>query len=78
VTLNKIGTAQNPNPIPTTPTNGITAALKHGPPYGSIVYYVRTAGVDGNGNTVFSSAAVASAVQVMSGQLQNVLVTSVE
>jgi hypothetical protein len=78
VTLNKIGTAPNPNPVPTTLTNGITAAFKQGPPYGSIVYYVRTTAVDGNGNPIFSPAAVAQPVQIIPGQPQNVVVTSVK
>lgn len=78
VTLNRIGSVPNPSPIPTTLTNGITAAFKQGPPYGSIVYYVRSAGVDGTGNPVFSSAAVAPAVQVNPGQPLNVTVTSIK
>lgn len=78
VTLNKIGTVPNPSPVPTTLTNGITAAFKQGPPYGSVVYYVRTTGADGNGNPVFSSAAVAPPVQINPGQPLNVAVSSVK
>lgn len=78
VTLIRIGSVPNPSPLPTILTNGITAAFKQGPPYGSIVYYVRAAGVDGAGNPVFSSAAVAQAVQVNPGQPSNVTVTSVK
>jgi hypothetical protein len=78
VTLSKIGTVPNPSPLPTTLTNGITAAFKQGPPYGSIVYYVRSAAADGVGNPVFSSAAIASPVQINPGQPLNVTVTSVK
>ena len=78
VTLNKIGTVPNPNPVPTTLSNGITAAFKQGPPYGSVVYYIRTSGVDGSGNPVFSSAAVAQPVQINPGQPLNVTVSSVK
>jgi hypothetical protein len=77
VTLNKIGTIPNPNPVPTMFTNGITAAFKQGPPYGSVVYYVRTSGADGSGNPVFSSPAVAQPVQINPGQPLNVAVPSV-
>jgi hypothetical protein len=78
VTLNKIGTVPNPTPVPTTLTNGITAAFKQGPPYGSVVYYARTTGVDGNGNPVFSTPAVAQPVQINPGQPQNVAISSVK
>lgn len=78
VTLIKIGTVPNPNPVPTTLTNGINAGFKQGPPYGSVVYYVRTSGVDGSGNPVFSSAAVAQPAQINPGQPQNVTVSSVK
>jgi hypothetical protein len=78
VTLNKIGSVPNPSPVPTTLTNGITAAFKQGPPYGSVVYYVRTSGADGSGNPVFSSAAVAQPVQINPGQPLNVTVSSVK
>jgi hypothetical protein len=78
VTLNKIGTVSNPNPVPTTLTNGISAAFKQGPPYGSVVYYARATAVDGNGNQVFSSPAMAQAVQINPGQPQNVTVSSVK
>jgi hypothetical protein len=78
VTLNKIGTVPNPNPVPTALTNGITTAFKQGPPYGSVVYYVRTSGVDGSGNPVFSSAAVAQPAQINPGQPLNVTISSVK
>ena len=78
VTLNKIGTVPNPVPLPTTLTNGITAAFKQGPPYGSVVYYVRTSAVDGSGNSIFSSPAVAQPVQINPGQPLNVTVASVK
>jgi len=78
VTLNKIGTAPNPSPVPTVLTNGISVSFKQGPPYGSVVYYARATGLDGNGNPVFSTAAVATAVQVNPSQPQSVAVTSIK
>lgn len=67
-TLNKIGTVPNPNPVPTAPTNGITASFKQGPPYGAVVYYARTTALDGNGKIVFSTPVLAQAVTVNPGQ----------
>jgi len=77
-TLNKLGNVANPNPVPTTLTNGITASFKQGPPYGSVVYYVRATAVDGNSNPVFSSPALAAPAVVNPGQPQNVAVTSIK
>jgi hypothetical protein len=71
VTLNKIGTVSNPSPIPTGPANGITVAFQQGPPYGSVVYYVRTVGTDGNGNPVFSAEAHAQPVKLKPRQHSN-------
>jgi hypothetical protein len=62
-TLNKIGTVSNPTPA-TSGATAVTTTFTQGPPYGSIVYYARTIGLDGNGNTVYSSAALATAVQL--------------
>ncbi len=62
-TLNKLGTVINPTPATSGPT-AVTTTFTQGPPYGSIVYYARTVGLDGNGNTVYSSAALATAVQI--------------
>ncbi|MGA8220598.1 MAG: hypothetical protein WB780_03020 [Candidatus Acidiferrales bacterium] len=78
VTLNKIGTVANPTPVPTTLTSGISVAFKQGPPYGSVVYYARATGSDGNGSPVYSSAAVATSVQINPGQPQSVTVSSVK
>ena len=77
-TLNKLGTVPNPTPVPTTLTSGITASFKQGPPYGSVVYYVRATGVDANANPVFSAPALAQPVGVNPGQPQNVAVSSIK
>jgi hypothetical protein len=42
----------------------VTASFTQGSPYGSVVYYARTVGLDGNGNTFYSSVALATAVQI--------------
>jgi hypothetical protein len=62
-TLNKLGTVTNPSPA-TSGATAVTTTFTQGPPYGSIVYYARTIGFDANGNTVYSSAALATAVQI--------------
>jgi hypothetical protein len=63
-TLNKIGTVVNPTPASSGAT-AVTTTFTQGPPYGSVVYYARTIGLDANGNTIYSSVALATAVQVV-------------
>jgi hypothetical protein len=63
-TLNKIGTVSNPTPA-ASGTTAVTTTFTQGPPYGSVVYYARTIGFDGNGNTLYSSLALATAVQIV-------------
>jgi hypothetical protein len=63
-TLTKIGTVANPTAA-TTGATAVTTSFTQGPPYGAVVYYARTIGADGNGNTVYSSAALASSVQIV-------------
>lgn len=62
-TLNKIGTVSNPTAAASGST-AVTTTFTQGPPYGSVVYYARTIGFDGNGNTLYSSVALATAVQI--------------
>jgi hypothetical protein len=63
-TLNKIGTVSNPTPASSGST-AVTTTFTQGPPYGSVIYYARTIGLDGNGNTLYSTVALATAVQIV-------------
>jgi len=68
VTLNKIGNAPNPSPVPTTLTTGISVVFKQGPPYGSVVYYVRASGVGSAPTPVlFSKPLTATPVNIVPG-----------
>ena len=64
MTLVKIGTMGNPAPS-TTGATAVTTSFTQGPPYGSVVYYARTIGVDGTGTTVFSSVALSSSTHIV-------------
>ncbi|HEY0701638.1 MAG TPA: hypothetical protein VGD60_02625 [Candidatus Acidoferrales bacterium] len=73
-TLVKIGTA--PNPATTTGTaTSLSALFTQGAPYGAVVYYARTSGLDGNGNVVFSVPALAASAQITPGAPTNITVT---
>ncbi len=63
-TLSKLGTVSNPTPA-TSGATAVSASFTQGPPYGSVVYYARTIGIDGNGNTIYSTPSLASAVQIV-------------
>ncbi len=63
-TLSKVGTVANPTPS-TSGATAVSTSFTQGPPYGSVVYYARTIGLDGNGNTIYSAPALASAVQIV-------------
>jgi hypothetical protein len=73
-TLTKVGTVGNPTPSTTGPT-AVTTSFTQGPPYGAVVYYARTIGLDGNGNTIYSSATLASSVQIVPGPPTGLTVT---
>jgi hypothetical protein len=63
-TLVKIGVAPNPTPAIGNTATSVSVQFTQGPPYGAVVYYARTSGLDVNGNAVFSTPAVAASVQV--------------
>ena len=63
-TLVKSGTLANPTPS-TTGATAVTTSLTQGPPYGSVVYYARTIGLDGTGATVFSGVALSSTTHIV-------------
>ena len=53
----------------------LSTGFTQGPPYGAVVYYARTAGLDGNGNAVFSVPALAASTQITPGAPTNLTVT---
>ena len=73
-TLVKIGTAANPATTTGTATS-LSTGFTQGPPYGAVVYYARTMGLDGNGNVVFSVPALAASTQITPGAPTNLTVT---
>jgi hypothetical protein len=73
-TLVKVGTAANPATTSGTATS-VSTGFTQGPPYGAVVYYARTAGLDGNGNLVFSVPALSASTQVTPGAPTNLTVT---
>ena len=56
-TLVKIGIAANPATTSASDATSISVQFTQGPPYGSVVFYARTMGLDANGNAVFSAVA---------------------
>ena len=63
-TLAKIGTVVNPTPS-TTGATAVATSFAQGPPYGAVVYYARTIGLDGTGATVYSGAAFSSTTHIV-------------
>jgi hypothetical protein len=74
-TLVKIGTAPNPTPASGNTATSVSVQFTQGPPYGAVVYYARTSGLDVNGNAVFSVPALASSVQITPAAPTNLIVT---
>jgi hypothetical protein len=73
-TLVKIGTVTNPTPSTAGPT-AVSTSFTQGPPYGSIVYYARTIGLDGTGATVFSSLSLSSTTHIVPASPTGLTVT---
>src|SRR5271163_1070228 len=74
-TLVKIGVAPNPTPASRNTATSVSVQFTQGPPYGAVVYYARTSGLDCNGNAVFSTPALASSVQITPAAPTNLTVT---
>jgi hypothetical protein len=74
-TLVKTGVAANPATMAASGPTNVTAQFTQGPPYGAVVYYARTMGLDANGNVVYSAVAVAPSVQVTPAAPSNLAVT---
>jgi len=74
-TLVKIGTAANPDTTAASGATNVTAQFTQGPPYGAVVHYPRTIGLDGKGNVVYSTVAVAPSAQVTPASPFNLAIT---
>jgi hypothetical protein len=54
------------NPTPsTTGATAVSTSFTQGPPYGSVIYYARTIGLDGTGATVYSGVTLSSAAHIV-------------
>ncbi len=74
-TLVKLGTVANPTTSATGTATNVTVTFVQGPPYGAVIYYARTSGLDGNGNVLFSAPALASTVQIVPSAPSSLQVT---
>ena len=73
-TLVKIGIAANPATTSASDATSISVQFTQGPPYGSVVFYARTMGLDANGNAVFS--AVAPSAQTTPASPSHLVITA--
>jgi hypothetical protein len=74
-TLVKIGIAANPATTAASGATSISVQFTQGPPYGSVVFYARTMGLDANGIAVFSAVAVAPSAQITPASPSNLVIT---
>jgi hypothetical protein len=74
-TLVKIGVAPNPATTAASGATNVSVQFTQGPPYGSVVFYARTTGLDGNGNAIFSAVAVAPSAQITPASPSNLVIT---
>lgn len=74
-TLVKMGTAANGSPVAGSTSTSVSVQFTQGAPYGAVVFYARTSGLDANGNVVFSVPDLASAAQITPGAPTNLTVT---
>jgi len=73
--LVKIGIAPNPATTAASGTTSVSVQFTQGPPYGSVVFYARTTGLDANGNAIFSAVAVAPSAQITPASPSNLVIT---
>jgi hypothetical protein len=74
-TLVKIGVAPNPATTAASGATRVGVQFTQGPPYGSVVFYARTMGLDANGNAIFSAVAVAPSAQITPASPSNLVIT---
>jgi len=74
-TLVKIGIAANPATTAASGATSVSVQFTQGPPYGAVVFYARTMGLDANGNVIFSAVAVAPSAQITPASPSNLVIT---
>jgi hypothetical protein len=74
-TLVKIGIAPNPATTAASGATSVSVQFIQGPPYGAVIFYARTMGLDPNGNVVFSAVAVAPSAEVTPASPSNLVIT---
>ncbi|MFZ3214902.1 MAG: hypothetical protein WA192_02475 [Candidatus Acidiferrales bacterium] len=74
-TLVKIGIAPNPTTTAASGATSVSVQFTQGPPYGAVVFYARTMGLDANGNVIYSAVAVAPSAQITPTSPSNLAVT---
>jgi hypothetical protein len=74
-TLVKIGIAPNPATTAASGSTTISVQFTQGPPYGPVIFYARTMGLDPNGNVIYSAVAVAPSAQITPASPSNLVIT---
>jgi len=74
-TLVKIGVAPNPATTAASGSTSVSVQFTEGPPYGPVVFYARTMGLDLNGNVIYSAVAVAPSAQITPASPTNLVIT---
>jgi hypothetical protein len=74
-TLVKIGVAPNPATTAASGSTSVSVQFTQGPPYGAVVFYARTMGLDPNGNVIYSAVAVAPSAQITPASPSNLVIT---
>jgi hypothetical protein len=74
-TLVKIGIAPNPATTAASGSTSVSVQFTQGPPYGPVIFYARTMGLDPNGNVIYSAVAVAPFAQITPASPSNLVIT---
>jgi len=74
-TLVKIGVASNPATTAASGPTSVSVQFTQGPPYGPVVFYARTMGLDLNDNVIYSAVAVAPSAQITPASPSNLVIT---
>jgi hypothetical protein len=74
-TLVKIGIAPNPATTAASGSAAVSVQFTQGSPYGPVIFYARTMGLDLNGNVIYSAVAVAPSAQITPASPSNLVIT---
>jgi hypothetical protein len=74
-TLVKIGVAPNPATTASSGATSVSVQFTQVPPYGPVIFYARTMGLDPNGNVNYSAVAVAPSAQIAPASPSNLVIT---